>query len=214
MIQVGYCILLDGVEILAFSMTQGRVEYRDSNGTLQLRLEAPKSGIYTGNDNKAYHIVPKNMKEAPTRFHTAASTPAVVTVTAEQVLVDPQFTAPSLDVVKAAVIQEIKKEAHSKLSATDWAAIRYWEAESVRIPDPVLTESFKLWVSTLEPGTNPVQGSWENGIFIERIETATEKINVDILAARKLIRARSGELELEVDSKESIEALADWEPVW
>ena len=195
MIQVGYCILLDDVEILAFSMTQGRVEYRDSNGTLQLRLEAPKSGIYTGNDNKAYHIVPKNMKEAPTRFHSAASTAAIVTVTAEQVLVDPQFTAPSLDVVKATVKQEIKKEAHSKLSATDWAAIRYWEAEHERINEPVFDQG-------------------EDGIFIERVETATEKINVDILAARKLIRTRSRELELEVDSKESIEALADWEPVW
>ena len=60
----------------------------------------------------------------------------------------------------------------------------------------------------------PVFDQGEDGIFIERVETATEKINVDILAARKLIRARSGELELEVDSKESIEALADWEPVW
>lgn len=126
MINIGYSLVVGGAEVASWGGLPGRLEYRDSAGVLQLRLEAPAMGDYEGNDGRVYSFVTRVKVQPETRFHRPTG-PETTTVIDGQVVVDPGFAAMSVDDARAEVHANLRQATGNQLSETDWLVVRGME---------------------------------------------------------------------------------------
>ena len=167
MLNIGHSLLLSGTEVTSWNGMPGRLEYRDSDGVLQLRLEAPSLGDYEGKDGKTYSLVERLFVEAPSVFHEPTG-PETVSVVDGQVVVDPSYTGPTVAEARTQVKERIQKVTHGLLQETDWLVIRDMEADGKEISAEQLQSrrTIRASASTLEAevdllDTLDALGAWE-----------------------------------------------------